>query len=304
MTTATVLAPLRRRTLGSKIASVAAIAFLLLLVVAALWPQLLTPYDPLENVLARALQPPSPAHPFGTDQTGRDVLSRIVYGARYSLGVGLAAAVGAAAIGTLIGALLGLAPRWLDAVFMRAVEILMAFPDFLTALVVLAVLGAGPVNVAIAVLIGAIPAYIRVARAEMLTVRQTDYVQAATLLGRHPLYVLRRHILPATLRPILVLTTIGIGTSIVAAAGLSFLGLGAQEPDPDWGLMLSSARNSLSRAWWLAVFPGLAIILTVLSVSVVSRGFEAGLYRLPKPGTAIDRGGRPAERLVNGKASS
>ncbi len=252
--------------------------FLALLLVAALWPSLLIPFDPLANNLGSALQPPSWEHPFGTDQTGRDTLSRVIYGARFSLAVGLGAAAGAALIGTLVGMLLGLIPRLADAFLMRAVEILMAFPDFLIALVVLAVLGGGPGNVALAVLIGAVPAYIRLSRSETLSVRQADYVQASVLLGRRPVFVFVRHLLPSVLRPVVVLAVIGIGTSIVAAAGLSFLGLGAQEPTPDWGLMLAGSRNVLGKAWWLAVFPGLAIILTVVSVSVASRTFDSRAF--------------------------
>ncbi|WGD36366.1 ABC transporter permease [Lysinibacter sp. HNR] len=284
-------------------APVLAWLFLLVLVLAALWPSLFTPFDPLANDLKNALQPPSWEHPLGTDQTGRDVLSRIVYGARFSLLVGFGAALGAAVIGTLLGVLLGSSPRWVDAFLMRAVEILMAFPDFLIALVVLAILGGGPLNVALAVLLGSIPAYIRLARSATLSARQTDYAQAAALLGVHPALVLRRHVVPATLRPIVVLATVGIGTAIVTASGLSFLGLGAQEPTPDWGLMLASSRDFLGKAWWLAVFPGLVIILTVLSVSVVSRSYEAAQERVGQGGFLVRvmrvAGGRAPWRREN-----
>ncbi|GAA3584250.1 ABC transporter permease [Klugiella xanthotipulae] len=248
--------------------------FLALVIVAALWPSLLATADPLATSLPEALQPPSSEHFWGTDQTGRDVWSRVVFGTRFSLVVGCGSAFGAALIGGAMGISLGLAPRWIDGILLRAVEVLMAFPDFLIALIVLAVLGSGPKNVAIAVLIGAVPAYIRVARAETLTRLQTGFVQASTLLGRNRWHVALHHIVPTTVRSLLVLATIGVGTGIVTAAGLSFLGLGTQEPAPDWGLMLAGSRNKLSQAWWLALFPGLAIIGTVLSVSVLSRAVQ------------------------------
>jgi peptide/nickel transport system permease protein len=237
----------------------------------ALFPALFTGLDPLATDVSAILRAPSWEHIFGTDQVGRDVYTRVVYGAGYSLGVGFGATVIALGVGLMIGTVAGLVPRALDGVLMRGVEIVMAFPEFLVALFVIAVLGPGPANVIIAVSVAAVPAYIRVARAETLVVRRAGFVEAATGLGVHPVWITLRHIVPNTLAPLSVIATIGIGTAIVAAAGLSFLGLGPQDPTPEWGLILAGGRNLLAVAWWIAVFPGLFITATVISATVLGR---------------------------------
>ncbi|MDT0157454.1 ABC transporter permease [Microbacterium sp. ARD32] len=253
----------------------AAGAFLALVALAAIAPDLLAAHDPLQTDVRSALQPPSAAHLFGTDQSGRDVLSRVVHGAARSAGIGLLATALALVAGLAVGALSGIAPRWTDAVLMRVTDILLAFPEFLVALIVVAVLGPGGVNVAIAVTIAAVPVYIRLARTQTRTLRVAEHVEAARILGVGRMRAFVRHVVPGVLGSLSVLATIGIGSAILAAAGLSFLGLGPAEPQPEWGLMLAGGRNVLGQAWWISVFPGLAITLTVISATVLGRALRA-----------------------------
>ncbi|MBO0979865.1 ABC transporter permease [Microbacterium sp. SD291] len=253
-----------------------AVAALLVIGFAALLPGVLATHDPLQTDVRSALLPPSAEHLFGTDQSGRDVYSRVVFGAGRSLGIGLLATGIALLAGLLIGSLAGVAPRAVDVSLMRVNDVLMAFPEFLVALVVVAVLGPGPVNIAIAVTIAAVPVYIRLARVQTRTLRVAEHVEAARILGVPRLRAFRRHVAPGVLGALSVLATIGIGSSILAAAGLSFLGLGPSEPTPEWGLMLAGGRNVLGRAWWISVFPGIAITVTVIAATVVGRMLRAG----------------------------
>ncbi|MGO2683177.1 ABC transporter permease [Microbacterium sp.] len=252
-------------------------ALLVLAVIAAmaLFPQLIATADPLRTDVRAALEAPGPAHLFGTDQSGRDVFSRVVHGAGRSVGIGLLATALALVVGLIIGALSGVAPRPVDAVAMRFNDVLMAFPEFLVALVVVAILGPGPVNVAIAVTIAAVPVYVRLARVQTRTLALAEHVEAARILGVPRPQAFRRHVIPGVLGSLSVLATIGIGSSILAIAGLSFLGLGPTEPVPEWGLMLAGGRNVLGSAWWIAVFPGIAITLTVISATIVGRTLRA-----------------------------
>lgn len=252
-----------------------ALAVLAVIAAMALAPAMFTALDPLTTDVRAALEPPSAAHPFGTDQSGRDVFARVVYGASRSAGIGLLATALAFSVGLVIGALSGSGPRFVDAATMRATDILMAFPEFLIALVVVAILGPGPVNIAIAVTIAAVPVYVRLARAQTRTLLQAEHVEAARILGVHPFAAFTRHVVPSVVGALSVLATIGIGSSILAAAGLSFLGLGPTEPTPEWGLMLSGGRNVLGQAWWISVFPGLAITVTVVAATVVGRLLRA-----------------------------
>jgi peptide/nickel transport system permease protein len=244
---------------------------LALIVLAALFPTWWTGQSPLETDAAAVLQPPSSAHFFGTDQSGRDVFSRVIHGARYSLFVGFGATVIALSLGVLIGVGAALAPKVLAAGLSRAIDVLMAFPEFLLALLVIAIVGTGEASIPIAVALAALPAYARVARSETLVVVEAGYIRAARSLGVSPVAVLAKHVVPNILGPLLVMATIGVGTAIVTAAGLSFLGLGPQPPTPEWGIILSEGRNFLATAWWIALFPGLAIVATVISVSTVGR---------------------------------
>ncbi|MCG7417258.1 MULTISPECIES: ABC transporter permease [Microbacterium] len=259
----------RRVTLGAAAVMLAVIAL------AALAPGVLATHDPLLTDVRASLQPPSGAHWFGTDQSGRDVYSRVVFGTGRSVGIGLLATGLALLVGVIAGTLGAIAPRPVDAAAMRITDVLLAFPEFLLALLVVAVLGPGPVNVAVAVTLAALPVYVRLARARTRALSTTEYVEAARIVGVRAPVVLATHVLPGVVASVSVLAVIGVGTSILAAAGLSFLGLGPTEPTPEWGLMLSSGRNLLVQAPWVAVFPGLAITLTVVSVSVVGRALRA-----------------------------
>lgn len=254
-------------------------ALLVLAIVAAmaLFPGIIAPAGPLQTDVRGALEAPSAAHWFGTDQSGRDVFSRVVHGTGRSVGIGMLATALALVAGLVIGALSGIAPRPVDAVAMRINDVLMAFPEFLVALVVVAILGPGAVNVAIAVTLAAVPVYVRLARVQTRTLVLAEHVEAARILGVSRSQAFTRHVIPGVLGTLSVLATIGIGSSILAIAGLSFLGLGPTEPVPEWGLMLSGGRNVLGTAWWIAVFPGIAITLTVVSATVVGRMLRARL---------------------------
>jgi peptide/nickel transport system permease protein len=254
----------------------AAVAVLAVIAFAAVLPDALAPSSPLSTDVRSALLPPSAEHLFGTDQSGRDVFSRVVHGAGRSVGIGLLATSIALVGGLLIGAVAGVAPRGVDAAMMRVNDVLMAFPEFLVALVVVAVLGPGPVNIAIAVTLAAAPVYIRLARVQTRSLRLAEHVEAARILGVPPMQAFLRHVMPGVLGTLSVLATIGIGSSILAAAGLSFLGLGPSEPTPEWGLMLAGGRNVLGQAWWVSVFPGIAITVTVVAATVVGRVLRSG----------------------------
>ena len=248
-----------------------AAVFLVVLAVAALWPGLFTRIDPLQTEISNALAAPSPAHPFGTDQTGRDVFARVVYGTQHSLVIGLVATLLALLGGLVVGTIAGIAPRAVDTVLSRIIDVLMAFPELLIALLVIAIVGPGESSLVVALAIAGVAVYARVSRIQTLVVRRSGYVRAARTLGVHPLVTVVRHVVPNTLGPLLVMATIGFGTSIAAAAGLSFLGLGSAPPTPEWGLILAEGRNFLGTAWWIAVFPGLAVTGTVIAATVVGR---------------------------------
>jgi peptide/nickel transport system permease protein len=265
------LAQRRPPAIGVVVASV----FLTALVAAALVPGLFTSIDPLDAQISDSLQAPSLAHLFGTDQSGRDVFSRVVYGARYSLLVGFGASAIALVAGLLIGLVSGLSPRPVDTVIGRVIVVAMAFPEFLLALLVIAILGPGEPSLVAAIALAATPAYARVARSQTLVVRNSPYVKAATSLGVGRFATIIRHVVPNTLGPLLVMATIGVGTAIVSAAGLSFLGLGPEAPTPEWGVILSEGRNLLDRAPWVAAFPGFVITATVIATSVVGRALRA-----------------------------
>jgi len=257
-----------------RIAFWACVAFLALLVLAALAPTLLWPLDPLST--GPAFLPPGPEHPFGTDQSGRDVLARVLAGARISLAVGFGATAAALLLGTIVGTASGFAGRGVDGVLTKAIEVVTAFPEFLLALVVIAIIGPGPVGVAVAIGIAAVPAYARVSRASTLVARRGGAVLAARALGVHPVRIATSHVVPTVLGPVAAMATIGVGMAIVTAAGLGFLGLGAAPPTPEWGLILGEGRNHLGRGWWISLFPGLAITATVVATSVVGRRLRRG----------------------------
>ena len=246
-------------------------------VIISLTAQWIAPYDPLEQVVADALRPPSLEHWMGTDDVGRDILSRIIHGSQISLRVGLISVSIAGVVGVLLGMTAGYYGKWFDDVVMRLIDILLAFPGILLALTIIAILGPGLFNVMIAVGIGAIPSYTRVARGSTLSVRERDYVMSARVVGCSDARIILRYILPNVLPSIVVLATLGVAGAILTASGLSFLGLGAQPPTPEWGAMLTSGRTYLRQAWWFATFPGLAIMLTVLCINLFGDGLRDAL---------------------------
>ena len=251
----------------------AAAVFLGAVLLAALWPGL-PAGDPLAADPLHVLQPPSAAHWFGTDQLGRDVLDRVVHGARHSLAIGAAAVFIAVTAGVLLGLLAGLSHRFADEALSRSFDALSAFPLLLLALLFIAVTGPGSVSLVVAIGLATLPTYARVIRSQTFQVRRAGYVTEAVAFGRSRLRLVLRHVLPNVLGPIPILAMIGLGEAILAAAGLSFLGMGPQPPSPEWGAMISEGRSYLRIAWWASVLPGVAVTLTVISLSVVGRHLQ------------------------------
>jgi peptide/nickel transport system permease protein len=247
---------------------------IVLFVAVALFAPVLAPHDPNEIETRARRKPPSATHLLGTDELGRDVLSRVIYGARVSLRVGVVAIGIALTAGTLLGVVAGYFGRGVDSIIMRLTDVMLAFPGILLAIAIIAILGPGLFNVMIAVGIEAIPVYARTARASTLAVRQLEYVIGARASGAGHGRILGRHILPNIVAPLIVLATIGVAGSILAAAGLSYIGLGAQPPTAEWGAMLSSARTYLRDAWWIATFPGVAIMVVVLALNLFGDGLR------------------------------
>ena len=227
------------------------------------------PLDPLQIRPAEALGPPSLAHLFGTDQYGRDMLSRVIAGARLSLMTGLGAVAIALTGGLVLGLISGILGGWGDLLIMRAVDIMMAFPSILMALVVVAILGQGTINVMVAVGVSLIPTFVRLVRGDVLVVKENAYIEAARALGCGRGRVTLQHVLPNILAPVIVLSTVAIAWSIILGASLSFLGLGPRPPIPEWGIDLSNGRNYLLRGWWISSAPGFCIMLTVVAVNLV-----------------------------------
>jgi peptide/nickel transport system permease protein len=244
---------------------------LLLVVLSAVAPGLIAPRDPLAIAPADAFAAPSFAHPFGTDDSGRDLFSRVVHGAGASLLIGLAATAIGTALGIVLGVAAGVGSRATDAAVSRLLEVLFALPGLLLALVIIAFTGPGPIPATLAVGLATAPGYARIFRTQIRRVRSSEMVEAARVLGRSPFFVLSRHILPNALAPVLVLATLGVGQAVVWASSLSYLGLGSPPPAPEWGAMLEAGRTYLSVAWWMTVFPGLAIVLTAASTTVLGR---------------------------------
>lgn len=257
------------------LAGVIALSLLLALLAAAVAvPGWLAPYPPLAADTQATLQAPSAAHLLGTDPIGRDVLSRLTYGARYSLSIGVGATLLAAIIGTVLGTLAGIAPRAADEVIVRLLDVVNAVPEILLALVVIAIVGPGPLNIIIAIGIAAIPRFARVVRVQVRALQHSGWVEGAVTQGLGFWHRVGKHIVPNTIGPVVVLATIGTGTAILNAAGLSFLGLGPQPPVPEWGAVLAESRDYFNLGWWVAVFPGLAVLGTVCLITVVGRRLQ------------------------------
>jgi peptide/nickel transport system permease protein len=251
-----------------------AAAVVVLVLVAAIAPGLLAPQDPLEISLGESFDAPSAQHLFGTDQSGRDVLSRVVHGAGQSLAIGL----GATAIGlvgaVVLGLLGGLGGRLADASVTRVIEVLYAFPGILLALILIAVYGSSAATQMVAVGVATMPGYARMVRGQVLAVKGSLYVESARALGHSPARILWRTILPNAFRPLTVLVTLGVGQAIVWAAALGFLGMGVQPPTAEWGAMLNAGRTYIQQAWWMDFFPGITIVVFTLSLTVLGRHLQ------------------------------
>ncbi|HEX7039639.1 MAG TPA: ABC transporter permease [Trueperaceae bacterium] len=261
------------RLLRNRLGLIGAI-ILTLEIAVALSASAISPYDPFAQDLRNRMQPPGvEGHLLGTDEFGRDLLSRIVVGTKYSLLVGVAVVTIAFVLGVPFGALAGYY-RWADGPIMRVVDLMLAFPQILLALVVVATLGTGLFNVMLAVGLASAPSFARLTRGVVLSLREADYVTATHALGSHDMRVIARHILPNTVAPLIVQSTFRVATGILSAASLSFLGLGAEPPTPEWGSMLSTGRTYLFTSPHLSFFPGIAIFVTVLGFNLLGDGLR------------------------------
>ncbi len=258
-----VLRVLRRPT--ARVGAVIVALFLLLTVIA---PEI-APYDPYDQDFGAALREPSLEHLFGTDQYGRDELSRVMYGSRTALLSILVADGIALIVGTMLGLIAGFYGTWVDSAAMRLVDVLLAFPYLLLALIIVAALGPSLFHSMIAIGVVATPVYARIIRGQVLAVRTTEFVLAARAIGGSAIRIMLRHVLPNSFTPILVMATLQAGTVVVETAGLSFLGMGAQPPSPDWGSVLAEGQAYFLTSWWIATFPGLAIFMVVLGFNLL-----------------------------------
>jgi len=262
---------LKRRT------AVFGLVIVVLMVVLALFAPWIAPFDPLAASFAIVRKRPSDAHWFGTDEVGRDLLSRVLWGGRASLAAGLVSVSIAVGVGVPLGMLAGYVGGILDAVLSRITDAMLAIPFLILAIALAAFLGPSLSNAMIAIGITATPIFVRLSRGQVLTVRAEEYVEAARAVGNPPLRILLRHILPNILPPVIVQATLAIAAAIIAEASLSFLGLGQQPPAPSWGSMLNTAQRFLTQAPWMAIYPGLAIFVTVLAFNLLGDGLRDAL---------------------------
>ena len=266
-----------RRFTANKLA-VVGLAIILALIIIAIFANLIAPYSPVEGDLrTMRLLPPAPAHWMGTDDLGRDIFSRVVYGSRLTLYIIILVAVIAAPIGLVIGTVAGYAGGWTDAILMRITDIFLAFPKLILALAFVAALGPGIENAIIAIAITSWPPYARIARAETLTVRNSDYIKAVEIMGASPFRIVLRHVMPLCISSLIVRVTLDMAGIIIIAAGLGFLGLGAQPPLPEWGAMIASGRRFILDQWWVAAMPGMAILLVSLGFNLLGDGLRDAL---------------------------
>jgi peptide/nickel transport system permease protein len=262
-----------RRLLRNPLAVAGGIVILLLFAVAA-FPFLFTSHDPNRIDILAVLEPPSREHPLGTDDLGRDVLARMVYGARVSMKVGFVAVGIATAIGLVVGLLGGFYGGVTDSVLMRFVDIMLCFPSFFLILAVIAFLGPSIITIMVVIGVTSWMGVARLVRAETLSLKERDFVAAARAQGAGDLRIIFRHILPNALAPVLVSATLGVAGAILVESSLSFLGIGVQPPTPSWGNILTAGKNYIEFAWWLSVFPGLAILITVLGYNLLGEGIQ------------------------------
>jgi peptide/nickel transport system permease protein len=257
--------------------ALAGVLVLCLFAIVALAAPLATTYDPEQTQLDQKLLEPSAAHLLGTDHLGRDILARLAYGARVSMLIGFAAVSVGLILGVPLGTVCGFYGGWLDLVIQRVIDVFLSLPGFLLALSLVAVLGVGINNVILAVGLGVVPAFVRLTRASTLSIRSRAYVDAARLAGAHSPVIIVRHILPNALAPVVIQATLGLGATILTAAGLGFLGLGVQQPTPEWGAMLGEGRSYIFSNPNLATFPGVAIFLTVMCFNLAGDGLRDAL---------------------------
>lgn len=249
-----------------------------IIIATALLAPIIDPYNPkLDSNLDNSRQPPSAEHIMGTDRLGRDIFRRIVHGARLSLSVGFVAVMSAGIAGTLLGLISGYFGGWTDMIIMRVMDIMMAFPSMLLAIAIVAVRGNGLFNTIIAISVVGIPGYARLVRSMVLSLREQDFILASHMTGVHTSSIIFRHILPNSLSPIIVTATMGIGGAILSAAALGFLGLGAQPPAPEWGVMISEGVPFLRQNPHMVFFPGMAIMITVLGFNLLGDGVRDAL---------------------------
>ena len=253
------------------------LVIVLTLMAVALLAAWIAPFDPLQMGAGRRLSPPSNNHWFGTDDFGRDVFSRVVHGTRLTLQIGLIAVGISLTVGLLLGLVGGYAGGWLERILMRGVDVLFSFTEIVIALACLAILGTGLTNAMIAVGISAIPFYARITHSVVLVEKGKPYFEAGPAVAAGHLRMIFHHLLPNVMPPLIVVGTLGVSTAVLAAAGLSFLGLGAQPPAPEWGFMLASGRELISRAPWIMIFPGCAIAITVLGFNLLGDGIREAL---------------------------
>ena len=262
-----------RRFRKNRLALVSAVIIIFLIIISLSAP-LIAPYDPADIDITNVLSPPSGAHPLGTDDLGRDLLSRMIWGSRISLSVGFAAIGISIITGIIVGAIAGYYGGWIDTVLMRFVDIMLTFPTLFLILAVVAIIGPGIFLIMLIIGLTGWMDVARLVRAEFLTLKERDFVWAARSIGVRDAGIIFRHILPNALAPVFVAATMGIAGAILIESGLSFLGLGVQPPVPSWGNILTSGKDNIEIAWWLSVFPGLAILFTVLSYNLVGEGLR------------------------------
>ncbi|WP_312117042.1 ABC transporter permease [Brevibacillus reuszeri] len=274
-----VISPWREawRTLRKNKLAMVGLGIIIFFVVIAVLAPAIAPYPYDEGELVMKNKPPSEEHWFGTDYNGRDVLSRVVYGARISLWVGTFSVIGSVVAGTILGLLAGYYGRWIDTIISRVFDIMLAFPSILLAIAIVAILGPSLQNALLAIAIINIPTFGRLVRSRVLSLKEEEFIVAARAIGMKDSRILMQHILPNSLAPIIVTGTMGIATAIIEAAALGFLGLGAQAPEPEWGKMLSDSRQYIQKAPWTVIFPGLSIMLTVLGFNLIGDGLRDAL---------------------------